>query len=202
MTETLAWIIAAGLLMAIASSALKLAIDLDPSPASVAGFVNRALCRSGGNRSFMTMFYGLLDPETGRMDYVSVGHPYPMLRRADGDVLELGEGGLPLGIREHLKSPIGSVEVAKGDQLLLFTDGIAETIYSTGADFGYERIRRALALGGSTTAIHDRIVRDMMSFQGDAVAHDDRSLVVISRAAALPETPGAGGLGQTEGHHG
>ena len=193
--------IAAGLLMAIASSALKLAIDLDPSPASVAGFVNRALCRSGGNRSFMTMFYGLLDPQTGRMDYVSVGHPYPMLRRANGDVLELGEGGLPLGIREHLESPIGWVEVERGDQLLLFTDGIAETIDPTGADFGYDRIRRALALSGSTTAIHDRIVRDMMNFQGDAVAHDDRSLVVISRAAALPETPGAGGFDRTEGHH-
>jgi serine phosphatase RsbU (regulator of sigma subunit) len=194
--------IAAGLLMAIASSALKLAIDLDPTPSSVAGFVNRALCRSGGNRSFMTMFYGLLDPESGRMDYVSVGHPYPMLRRAHGEVLELGKGGLPLGIREHLESPTGAVTVERGDQLLLFTDGIPETIDPSGADFGYERIRRALVLGGSTAAVHDRVVREMATFQGDAVAHDDRSLVVISRAAALPETPGAGGFARTEGHQG
>jgi serine phosphatase RsbU (regulator of sigma subunit) len=47
-----------------------------------------------------------------------------------------------------------------------------------------------MGLGGSTAAIHDRVVREVMAFQGDAAAHDDRSLVVISRAAALPETPG------------
>ncbi len=184
--------IAAGLLMAIASSALKLAIDIDPTPASVAAFVNRALCRSGGKRAFMTMFYGLLDSATGRLEYVAVGHPYPMLRRATGEVVELGEGGLPLGIRENLKSPTGEVVVGRGDQLLLFTDGIAETLDRTGADYGYDRIRRALGLGGSTSAIHDRIVREMTTFQGDSAAHDDRSLVVISRAVALPDTPETG----------
>jgi serine phosphatase RsbU (regulator of sigma subunit) len=82
--------------------------------------------------------------------------------------------------------------VGRGDQLLLFTDGIAETIDPSGADFGYERIRRAVGLGGSTAAIHDRVVRDVLTFQGDAAALDDRSLVVISRAVALPETPEVG----------
>lgn len=181
--------IAAGLLMAIASSALKLAIDLEPTPAAVAALVNRALCRSGGNRAFMTMFCGLLDPATGRMEYVNVGHPYPMLRRPTGEVVELGEGGLPMGIRQELRSPTGEVTLNHGDRLLLCTDGIAETLDPAGEDFGYDRIRRSLALGGSSTAIHDRIVRDMVSFQGDAPALDDRSLVVISRADPPPESP-------------
>jgi len=184
--------IAAGLLMAIASSALKLAIDVDPAPAAVARFVNRALCRSGGKRAFMTMFFGLLDPSTGRMNYVVAGHPYPMVRRVDGRVIELGKGGLPLGVRENLESHTGEVMIELGDQLLLYTDGIAETLDPTGADYGYERVRRAFGLGGSASAIHDRIVREMTSFQGDALAHDDRSLVVVSRAAALPETPKGG----------
>lgn len=183
--------IAAGLLMAIASSALKLAIDVDPTPAAVARFVNRALCRSGTNRAFMTLFYGLLEPATGRMDYVVAGHPYPMLRRSNGEVLELGSGGLPLGIRQELSSPTGEVVIELGDQLLLHTDGIAETLDSSGEDYGYDRVRRALALGGSATAIHDRVVREMVSFQGDAVAHDDRSLVVVTRAVPLPPVPGS-----------
>lgn len=181
--------IAAGLLMAIASSALKLAMDVDPTPASVARFVNRALCRSGGKRAFMTIFFGLLDPGTGRMEYVIAGHPYPMLRRADGEVVELGEGSLPLGIRAQLSSPTGEVVIAPGDQLLLITDGIAETIDPDGQDFGYDRVRQALAHGGPASAIHDRIVREMVAFQGDAQAHDDRSLVVVSRSAELPPLP-------------
>ena len=183
--------IAAGLLMAIASSALKLAIDVDPTPASVARFVNRALCRSGTNRAFMTLFYGLLDPETGRMDYVVSGHPYPMLRRRDGEVIELGKGGLPLGIRKDVSSPTGEITIERGDHLLLHTDGIAETLDPTGADYGYDRLRRTLEFGGSAKAIHDRIVREMVSFQGDATTLDDRSLVVVSRSIELPPIPGS-----------
>ena len=183
--------IAAGLLMAIASSALKLAIDVDPTPAAVARFVNRALCRSGSNRAFMTLFFGLLDPATGRMEYVVAGHPYPMLRRSDGEIIELGEGGFPLGIRKELGSPTGEVVIEPGDQLLLHTDGIAETLDPGGEDYGYDRLRRALEFGGSATAIHDRIVREMVSFQGDAPTHDDRSLVVIARSVQLPPVPGS-----------
>lgn len=186
--------IAAGLLMAIASSALQLAIDVDPTPAAVARFVNRALCRSGTGRAFMTLFYGLLDPATGGMEYVVAGHPYPMLRKNDGAVIELGEGGLPLGIRDRLSSPTGEVVIETGDQLLLYTDGIVETVDPSGDDFGYERLRRALEFGGSTTAIHDRIVREVAAFQGDAVVHDDRSLVVVTRAIPLPPVPGIGSV--------
>jgi serine phosphatase RsbU (regulator of sigma subunit) len=181
--------IAAGLLMAIASSALKLGMDVDPTPAAVARFVNRALCRSGGNRAFMTLFLGLIEPSTGRMEFVSAGHPYPMLRRAAGAIVELGEGGLPLGIREDVSSPTGEVLIEPGDQLLLYTDGVAETLDPTGADYGYDRVRRALELGGPVAAIHDRIVREMVSFQGDAPAYDDRSIVVISRGGGVPDPP-------------
>jgi serine phosphatase RsbU (regulator of sigma subunit) len=181
--------IAAGLLMAIASSALNLAIDVDPRPAAVARFVNRALCRSGGRRAFMTLFFGLLEPATGRMQYVVAGHPHPMLRRGGGEITELGEGGLPLGFRADLSSPTGEVVIEPGDQLLLFTDGIAETLDPRGADFGYDRLRHALGLGGTGQAIHDRVVRENLSFQGDAPAHDDRSVVVVTRAVELPPVP-------------
>ncbi len=183
--------IAAGLLMAIASSALKLALDVDPTPAAVARFVNRALCRSGGKRAFMTMFFGLLDPVTGELDYVVAGHPYPLLRRVGGGVAELGEGGLPLGIRENLSSPTGEVIIGRGDQLLLITDGIPETLDPRGDDYGYDRVRQVFELGGTANAVHDRVVREMVSFQGDAQAHDDRSLVVITRQSDLPPVPGS-----------
>jgi hypothetical protein len=69
--------ISAGLLMAIANSALKLGFDSDPDPVSVAGLVNRALCRTGGRRAFMTLFCGVLEPETGRLRFVCAGHPTP-----------------------------------------------------------------------------------------------------------------------------
>ncbi|MCU0305919.1 MAG: serine/threonine-protein phosphatase [Thermoanaerobaculales bacterium] len=182
--------IAAGLLMAIASSALRLAIGLDPTPAAVARFVNRALAASGGRRAFMTVFFGVLDPADGRLDYVVAGHPFPMLRRSDGAIVELGEGGLPLGVREVLEPPTGSVVIGPGESLLLYTDGIVETLDREGRDFGYDRVRRALEPGGSAAAIHDRLVGAVDAFQGEAPTLDDRSLVVIARAATLPPVPG------------
>jgi len=135
--------------------------------------------------------HDLLDPATGRIDYVIAGHPYPMLRRSDGEIVELGEGGIPLGIREELSSPTGEVTIEPGDQLLLYTDGIAETLDPSGDDYGYDRLRRALEIGGSATAIHNRIVREMVSFQGEASAHDDRSLMVVTRSVPLPPLPGS-----------
>jgi hypothetical protein len=182
--------IAAGLLMAIASSALRLAIDTDPEPAAVARFVNRALVRSGGQRAFMTLFYAVLDPGDGSMEFVGAGHPYPMIRRTDGSAIELGEGGLPLGLREGLESPTGSAVLGVGETLLCYTDGIVETLDPGGEDYGYVRLRRALELGGSAQALHDRIVAEMVAFQGEAPAHDDRSLVVVARTGGLPPIPG------------
>jgi serine phosphatase RsbU (regulator of sigma subunit) len=184
--------IAAGLLMAIASSALRLAIDVDPEPDAVAPFVNRALCRSGGQRAFMTMFYGVLDPGTGRLDFVNAGHPYPMVRRSDTSVVELGRGGLPLGLRDGLRSPTGCVTVGRGEQLVLYTDGVVETLDADGRDFGYERLRRVVELGGSAEAIHDRVAGEVAAHQGDAPALDDRSLVVVVRDAELPPIPATG----------
>ena len=137
----------------------------------------------------MTLFYALLDPVGGSMDYVVAGHPYPMLRLTNGTIVELGEGGLPLGIREELVSPTGAITIEPGEQLLLYTDGIVETLDASGVDYGYGRLRKTLEFGGSAAAIHDRIVREVSAFQGDAPALDDRSLVVVSRAAGLPPVP-------------
>ena len=73
--------IAAGLIMVIAHSTLQLATDQDPRPEAVVPLVNKAIASAGGRRAFFTMFYGLLEPETGRLDFVCAGHPFPLLRR-------------------------------------------------------------------------------------------------------------------------
>ncbi len=98
--------------------------------------------------------------------------------------------GCRSGFADDLSSPTGEITIERGDQLLLHTDGIAETLDPTGDDYGYDRLRRSLEFGGSSTAIHDRIVREVVSFQGDAATLDDRSLVVVSRAVELPPVPG------------
>ncbi len=185
--------IAAGLLMAIANATLKTALDVDPEPARVAALLNSALYRTGDRRAFMTLFYGLLEPDSGRMDFVCAGHPFPMLRRAAGGVVELGRGSLPLGLRPSLELETDGVTVDPGDLLVLFTDGLAEAVSGPeGEAFGFRRLRDLLAEAGSARPIHDRILASFDQHTASAPLHDDLTLLIVGRAAASPPAPRPG----------
>jgi hypothetical protein len=178
---------AAGLVMAIANATLKTALDLDPSPERVIALLNRSLCRTGTKRTFMSVFYALLDPLTGRMEYVCAGHPFPVLRRADGTLEELGCGCLPLGMREPLDLHRQEVMLAPGDLVLLYTDGLAEALDGQGREaFGYPRIAALAGDGGSPRTVHDRILGAFDRHVAGEPLKDDVTLLVAARLPPLP----------------
>jgi sigma-B regulation protein RsbU (phosphoserine phosphatase) len=172
---------AAGLLMAIANAALKLAIEVDPSPERVAALLNRVLCRTGDRRAFMSLFYGLLAPSSGHLEYVCAGHPFPLLRRATGKLEELGKGGLPLGIRNVVELARAEVTLGTGDLLLLYSDGLPESVNAAGEAFGFERLRDLLRVAGEPRAIHDRVLHALDTHLAGEPLTDDVSIVVVSR---------------------
>lgn len=130
----------------------------------------------------MTLFCGVLEPESGRLRFVCAGHPFPLLRRADGEILELGVGCLPLGIRLGLEFEAHEVEIEPGDCLVLYTDGVVETLSPSGESFGFERLPAAVASGGTSQAVHDRVLSQVEAFRQGEPVLDDLSLVVITRA--------------------
>ncbi len=180
---------AAGLLMAIANATLQTAILADPSPRAVAAQLNRTLCVTGGPRAFMTLFYGLLDPATGRLDYLCAGHPFPLLRRAAGGVEELGKGGLPLGLRPRLDAEPEVTALAPGDVLLLYTDGLPEALDGAGRAFGFERLTALVAQGGGAAALHGRVAGALDAHLRESALADDVSLVAVERALPGPPIP-------------
>ncbi len=182
--------IAAGLLMAIANATLKTAIEIDPAPLEVARLLNTTLCRTGDRRAFMTLFYGVLDPARGELEYVCAGHPFPLVRRGDGSIEELGEGSLPLGMRAEPSLPHGRVTLERGDFVILFTDGLAEaTDPAEGRAFGFERLLRLTAAGGAAGEIHRRILAAFDAHVGDGPLTDDVTLVVVGRDRPIPPPP-------------
>lgn len=177
---------AAGLVMAIANATLKTALDLDPSPARVAALLNRTLCRTGDRRTFLSAFYALLTPETGHLEYFCAGHPFPLLRRANGPVEELGCGGFPLGLRDPLLVTPRTAALEPGDLLLFYTDGLVEAVDPQMREaFGFERLTALLEIGGGASqAVHDRILGDFQRHVGSEPLRDDLTLLVIGRLPA------------------
>jgi hypothetical protein len=179
---------AAGLVMAIANATWRTALDLDPSPEPVIAMLNRTLCRTGTKRTFMSAFYGLLTPETGELEYVCAGHPFPLLRRAGGRIEELGNGGFPLGLRDPLPLHRQTTTLEPGDALVLYTDGLFEALDVQGENaFGFERIRAALHLGGDPREIHDTLFHSFDAHVGREPLRDDLTVLVISRGAVAQE---------------
>ena len=184
--------IGAGLVMAIANATLKTALDLDPSPPAVLELLNRVLFRTGGKRAFMTLFYGVLDPETGVLEYAGAGHPYPLLRRRQGPIEELGEGSMPLGLKAEGTFVRRRATIEPGDLLVLYSDGIPEAAGGAHGDtFGFDRLKDLLARPESPRIIHDRILRALDRHLGEQPINDDLTLVVLDRAPALkvPASP-------------
>lgn len=185
---------ASGLLMAITSAVLKLALELDPALDRVFGMVNRVLCRTGDRRAFMSLFVGILDPPSGALTYACAGHPFPLLRRSSGAIEELGQGGLPLGLRLERAVAPSSTVLQPDDTLVLYSDGLPEAADQRGEPMGFERLGHCLRPGGDPPSVVARLLGALDSHVGTEPLHDDLSLVVVRRERGTV-VPGGGTVG-------
>lgn len=90
-----------------------------------------------------SLFYGVIDPRTLAMHYVNAGQ-VPALVLREGTVEELNATGPPIGFFEMPEIQLQSYSFARGDRLLLYTDGIIETAGPSGEAFGLERLKELL----------------------------------------------------------
>ncbi|MEO7795427.1 MAG: PP2C family protein-serine/threonine phosphatase [Thermoanaerobaculia bacterium] len=179
---------AAGLLMAIANATLHIALELDPSPVAVSTLLHRAIWRTGDRRSFLTLFYALLDPSSGEIEYVCAGHPFPLVRRLSGEIEEPALGSFPLGMRETVRPVTGRLRLEPGDLMLLFSDGLFEGVDRTGQAFGFERLRAALTHGGDARGTHEQVLAAFEDHVAAEPLADDLTLVVVERTPAAEES--------------
>jgi serine phosphatase RsbU (regulator of sigma subunit) len=143
--------------------------------------VNHSVLRAAQAGKFITMFYGEVDIEGGRLRYTNAGHNYPLLRRADGRIEKLETGGLPLGIFEDADYALGDVAFAAGDSLLLYSDGVTEAINSTGEEFGETRLEQVWTEHGASRPAEaiDRLAGALADFRGLALQNDDITIVAV-----------------------
>ncbi|MBK8165318.1 MAG: SpoIIE family protein phosphatase [bacterium] len=157
--------------------------------ASVVQRVNDLMVRSTDPHMFATFFYGVLETATGRFTCTNAGHNPPLVLRRDGSLERLTTGGLLLGMVGDMVYQQDTVELAPGEVIVMYTDGITEAV-SPGADeedpeamFGEERlcevIRRSSHLPAS--GIQDAILAAVADHTRGVAQSDDITLVVIRR---------------------
>lgn len=172
----------AALLMAKLQATLRaFAPDL-ASLGELGARVNRILCRDGLPNRFATLVYAELAPDSGAVRLVNAGHLPPAVLRADGVDLLPAEA-LPLGVRADENYVEQRVELAAGDALFVYSDGLSEARNARGEYFGEVRLSSVLPQlrGLSAEAATQRLVNEVEAFAGEERLGDDLSLVYLLR---------------------
>jgi sigma-B regulation protein RsbU (phosphoserine phosphatase) len=171
----------AALLMSNVQASLRAFCNGDREMTEAIRLVNRSVARSASGGKFITLFYAEVDYEHGVLRYTNAGHNYPMLRRSDGSIEELTEGGLLLGLFDSAEYQRGEVPFHPGDALLLYSDGISEAIDSRGNQYGEDRLRTlwqtcCVLPSGEVIGC---LLKDVEKFRGSAGQSDDMTAVVV-----------------------
>ena len=179
----------AALYMALTRS-LILAGARERSPAAVLANVNQILLELGGPGMskvlgepsvFVTVFYGVVDRGARRLTYARAGHNRPLLVRGKA-VQEVGGQGTLLGLLEGDQLGLSEecIDLAPGDRLVLYTDGLVDSLSPEGEyEYGEERLKAFLAVHGDLppNELCDAAFAELAAFQGGAKQYDDMAVL-------------------------
>ena len=132
------------------------------------------------NCQFVTAWYGLLNHRTLRLRYARAGHPYPVLMSHDGTIKELESGGGLLGIMEEESYDAGEIQLAPGDKLVVFSDGLECCLpeLSPPAKNGFDPVNQLAALGeGPMAMLIDRLEQRINDHGGSLNPQDDITIL-------------------------
>lgn len=173
----------AALLISSVHAGLRAEANVGHSVGEVLRKLNRYLAEYAPSNRFVTLFYGELDPSSGRLRYSNAGHEPPIVLRSDGRVDRLTEGGIAIGIKDDETYEEGETVLLPGDVFICYSDGISESVNGRGEQFGEARILEAAtrARGKPASRVRDRIEEALSLFVGAAAPVDDMTLVVATR---------------------
>src|SRR5262245_28358659 len=172
----------AALLSSMLQAALRTQATSVGSPAAILRNVNSLVYRSTAVHQFATFFLAHVTADGKRMTYCNAGHNWPVLLRRNGERQWLKCGGTILGIMEDVAMEEAGLELAPGDVLVFYTDGISEATNVDGELYGEERLVEfvsSLPPALHPEAIAQSILREVERHLGRLEAQDDRTLVVL-----------------------
>lgn len=144
--------------------------------------INRVICQNTGPDKFITAFAAVYHADSRRLDYVNAGHEPPLVVHKNGNIVELHEGGLLLGVLSMTTYECGSIQLAPGDTVILYTDGVTEAMGQKEEEYTDARLRALLTTHHTGTAqdMLEHIQADVEAFTGPVnMLSDDRTMIVL-----------------------
>lgn len=175
----------AALMMATTRALLRASAQRLIMPARVLAQVNDDLASQIPPGMFVTCFFGLLDTATGRFRYANAGHCAPVINGPDGVNL-LTARGWPLGMLPGKSYDEGEIVLLPGQALVLYSDGLTESMDSTGTLFGTERILETVSATTNGVGALANLVERRLQFAGNATHEDDDITIVTLFRDPLP----------------
>src|SRR5215204_1954380 len=174
----------AALVMSTTCGMLQLAARaLDStSPGEVLAQVNETLFARIPSNMFVTCFYAILDPNSGRFTYANAGHDLPYLWHG-GDAEELRARGMPLGLMPGMSYEEKEIVLEPRDNVLLYSDGLVEAHDPKGEMVGFPRLRALVAEQGEEGSLGDLCLEELYSFVGESWEQEDDITLLTLRCS-------------------
>ncbi|MGB7283555.1 MAG: SpoIIE family protein phosphatase [Candidatus Acidiferrum sp.] len=171
----------AALLMSNLQAAVRGLASPSLAPEGLCARLNSLVCHNTGNDRFITFFYAQLDGPARLLRYTNAGHNAPIVLRRDGSHERLQEGGGVLGVFPQQKFAAGVAQLAPGDRVIFFTDGVTEASDPAGEEYGEDRLLRVLLDNRAETArsLQEKILAAAGEFSCGRW-HDDATLLVLA----------------------
>jgi sigma-B regulation protein RsbU (phosphoserine phosphatase) len=174
--------IPASLFMALTKTMFRASGDRrDATAEGILSTLNGDIHRDNDSCMFVTMFCGILDVGTGRVDFSNAGHNLPYVV-SNGRVTALANpGGMALGVADSANLRAGHVVLSAGDRLVLYTDGVTDAMDKREELFSQGRLEATLQGGSaqSSKAVIERVVSEVRRFCAGAPQADDMTLLVL-----------------------
>jgi sigma-B regulation protein RsbU (phosphoserine phosphatase) len=151
------------------------------APNLLCGRLNSLVYRNTASDRFITFFYAQLDGATRRFRYANAGHNAPFVMHPDGTHERLQDGGCVLGVFAEQSYALGTAQLANGDRVVLFTDGVTEACNSAEEEFGEARLLRVMENHRESSP--DELQREILlavSEFSSGLWRDDATLLVLS----------------------
>jgi sigma-B regulation protein RsbU (phosphoserine phosphatase) len=175
--------IPAALLVSTVHAAIYLQIDASETIVDLVSRIDKHLQRFSATHKFLTLFFGVIEPEANLLRFVSAGHNPALLARRSGTIERLSATGVPLGLVPNGSWTEESVAFAPGDLICAYTDGFTEASNADEEEFGLERLEEELT-GGlrlRARALSDRLFGAVADFAEGMPQYDDQTLLIVRR---------------------